>query len=132
MDSFVTPYFLSNSVEEKLQFTPFGGGPKPGCSDGLCTGTIVSHNFFLLGTILVKFHIRTRLIESFRTLLRSWWCAEEKLHFTPFHTLRQLKRDETLFPPLGRVVGFRAWYCQTTGRRVSEGRQNLETVRPTV
>ena len=30
----------------------------------------------------------------------SWTCAEEKLHFTPVHTLRQLKRDEGLFPPL--------------------------------
>ena len=29
-----------------------------------------------------------------------WWCAEEKLHFTPVHTLYQLKRDEALFPPL--------------------------------
>ena len=30
----------------------------------------------------------------------SWSCVEEKLHFTPVHTLRQLKRDEGLFPPL--------------------------------
>ena len=118
MERNFSKYGLSYS-EEKLQFTPFGGGPKPGCSDGLCTGTIVSHNFFVLGPILVKFHIRTRLIESFRAIFRSWWCAKEKLHFTPVHTLRQLKRDKALFPPLGRVVGFRAWYCQTTCRRVS-------------
>ena len=45
-------------------------------------------------------------IETFRTMFRKWWCAEEKLHFTPVHTLRQLKRDEALFPPLGRVVEF--------------------------
>ena len=132
MDSFVTPYGLSNSGEEKLQFTPFGGGPKPGCSDSLCTGTIVSRNFFVLGPIMVKFHIRTRLIESFRTIVRWWWCAEEKLHFTPVHTLCQLKRDKSLIPPLRRVVGFRASYRQTTGRRILGGRQNLETVRPTV
>ena len=31
---------------------------------------------------------------------RSWSCAEEKLHSTPVHTLRQLKGDEGLFPPL--------------------------------
>ena len=31
---------------------------------------------------------------------RTWWCAEEKLHFTSVHTLRQLKRDEGLFRPL--------------------------------
>ena len=47
MDSFLTPYDLSNSSEEKLQFTPFWGGPMPGCSDGLRAGTIESHNFFL-------------------------------------------------------------------------------------
>ena len=112
MDSFLTPYGLSNSGEEKLQFTPFWGGPKSGCSDSLCTGTIESHNFFVLGAILEKFHIRTCLIESFPMIFRIWWCAEEKLHFTPVHTLRQLKRDEALFPPLGRVVEFWARYWQ--------------------
>ena len=68
--------------------------------------TIESHNFFVLAPILVKFHVRTRLIESFRTIFRTWWCGEEKLPFTPVHTLRQLKRDEALIPPLGRVVEF--------------------------
>ena len=53
--------------------------------------------FFVLGPILVKFHIRTRLIEGFPTIFRTWRCSEEKLHFTPFHTLRQLKRDEARF-----------------------------------
>ena len=101
---------LSNSGQEKLQFTPFWGGPKPGCSDGLRTGTIVSHNFFVLGPILVKFHIRTRLIESFPTIFRTWCCGKEKLHLTPVHSLRQLKRDEALIPPLRRLVEFRARY----------------------
>ena len=132
MESFLTPYGLSNSGEEKLQFTSFWGGPKPGCSDGLRAGTIESHNFFVLGPILVKFHIRTRLIESFPTIFRTWWCGEEKLHFTPFHTLRQLKRDEALFPPLGRAVEFRTRYRQIPLRRLRGGRQNLETVRPTI
>ena len=58
-------YGLSNSGKEKFQFTPFWGGPKPGCSASLHTGTIESHNFFVLGPILVKFHIRTRLIKTF-------------------------------------------------------------------
>ena len=62
--------------------------------------------FFVLGPILVKFHIRTRLIESFPMMYRFWKCSQEKLHFTPVHTLRQLKRDEALFPPLRRVVEF--------------------------
>ena len=61
---------------------------------------IESHNFFVLRRILVKFHIRTRLIGSFPSTYRSWSCAEEKFHFTPVQTLRQLKRDEGLFPPL--------------------------------
>ena len=40
MESFLTPNDVSNSSEEKLQFTPFWGGPKPVCSDGLRAGTI--------------------------------------------------------------------------------------------
>ena len=84
MDSFLTPYGLSNFGQEKLQFTPFWGGPKPVCSDGLRAGTIENHNFFVLGPILVKFHIRTRLIEGFPTIFLTWWCGEEKSQFTPF------------------------------------------------
>ena len=101
MDSFLTPYGLSNSGEEKLQFTLFWGGPKLVCSDDLRARTIESHNVFVLGPIVVKFHIRTRLIESFPTIFWTWWYAKEKLHFTPFHTLRQLKRDEARFHHLG-------------------------------
>ena len=101
MDSFLTPYGLSNSGKEKLQFTPFRGVPKPGCSNSLRAGFIESHNFFVLGPIQVKFHIRTRLIEGFPTIFRTWWCGEEKLHFTPFHTLRQLKRDKARFHHFG-------------------------------
>ena len=93
----------------KVAVHTFLGGPKPVCSDGLLVGTIKSRNFFVLGPILVKFHIRTRLIESFQTIFRTW-CGEEKLHFTPVHTLRQLKHDEALIPPLRRVVEFRARY----------------------
>ena len=63
-------------------------------------GMIKSHNFFVLCRILVKFYIRTRLIENFPTAYRSWSCVEEKLHFPPFHTLHQLKHDEALFPPV--------------------------------
>ena len=76
---------------------------------------IESHNFIVLGPILVKFHIRTWLIESFPTMLRTWCCGEDKLHFTPVHTLRQLNRDKALFPPLGRVAEFRARYRQIPG-----------------
>ena len=107
MDSFLTPYGLSNSGQEKLQFTPFWVGPKLVCSDGLRAGTIESHNFFVLGPIPVKFQIRNRLIVSFPTIFQMWWYGEEKVHFTPVHTLCQLKRDEALIPPLRRVVEFR-------------------------
>ena len=132
MESFLMPYGLLKSGQEKLQFTPFWGGPKLVCSDRLRARTIKSHNFFVLGPILVKFHIRTRLIEGFPTIFRTWWCDEEKLHFTPVHTLRQLKRDEALFASLGRVVEFRARYRQIPVRGFRGGRQSLETVRPTV
>ena len=54
MDSFLTPYDLSNSGEEKLQLTPFWGGPKPGCSDSVCAGIIKSHNFLVLRPMLPK------------------------------------------------------------------------------
>ena len=66
--------------------------------------------FFVLHPILLKLHIQTRLIKSFPMTLRMWRCGEEKLHFTPVHTLRQLKRDEALIPPLRRAVAFRARY----------------------
>ena len=131
MKSFLTPYGLSNSGQEKLQFTPFWGGPKPVCSDGLCAGTIESHNFLVLGPIMVEFHIRNRLFESFPTIFRTWWCGEEKLHFTPVHTLRQLKRDEALIPPLRRVVEFRARYGLETAHRFGGG-PNLKSVGLTV
>ena len=131
MECFLTPYGLSNSGQEKWQFTPFGGGPKPVCSDGLRAETIESHNFFVLGFILVKFHIRTRLFETFPTILRTWWCGEEKLHFTPVHTLRQLKRDEALIPPPRKVVAFRARYGYKTARRFGGG-PNLKSVGLTV
>ena len=87
MESFLTPYGLWNSGEEKLQFTPFWGGPKPVCSDGLRAGTIERHNFFVLVPILVKFHIRTRLIESFPTILRRGGALKKSCtshQFTPY------------------------------------------------
>ena len=70
----------------------------------LCARFLESRNFFVLRPIRVKFHIRTRLIESFPTTHWLWWCAEEKWHFTPVHTLRQLKRDKGLFSPLQNVL----------------------------
>ena len=81
------PYGLSNSGEEKLQFTPFWGGPKLVCSDGLRAGIIESHNFFVLIPILVKFHMRTWLIESFPMTIWFWCCAKKSCtshHFTPY------------------------------------------------
>ena len=63
-------------------------------------GFMESRNFFVLCPIRMKFYIRTWLIESFPTTYWSRCCAEEKLHFTPVHTLRQLKRDAGRFPPL--------------------------------
>ena len=53
-----------------MHFTPFGVGTKPGCSTSLHAGIIENHKSFVLRRILVKFHIRTRLIESFPTTFR--------------------------------------------------------------
>ena len=78
----------------------------------------------------MKFHIRTRLIESFPAIFQTW-CGEEKLHFTPVLTLRQLKRDEALIPPLRRVIEFRARYGYETARRFGGG-PNLKSVGLTV
>ena len=87
MESFQTLYGLSNSGEEKLQFTPFWGGPKPGCSDSVHAGIIESHNFFVLRPILVKFHIQTRLVESFPTIFGRGGAPKKSFtshHFTPY------------------------------------------------
>ena len=62
----------------------FWCGPKLGCSDSVCARIIESHNFFVLGPILVKFHIRTCLIKSFSTMYGFCNSGEEKLQFTPF------------------------------------------------
>ena len=131
MDSFLTPYRLWNFGEENLQFTPFGGGPKRGCSDGLRTGTIKSHNFSCLrsypGEISHSNSANRELSINVSVLVLF------RRKVTPFHTLRQLKRDEALFPPLRRVVAFRARYRQLPVQGFfMGGRQNLETVRPTV
>ena len=48
---------------------------------------------------------------------RRWWCSEEKLHFTQFNTLRQLKRDEALFHNFGGWQSFE----QGTGRYMYAG-----------
>ena len=116
IESFPTTFWTWRCPKEKLHCTPFWGGPKPGCSDSVRTRIIKCHNFFVLGRILVEFHIRTRLIESFPTTFRTGWCAKGKLHFTPVHTLCQLKRDEALIPPLrrGRRVSSEVWLGNCT------------------
>ena len=88
----------------------FGVGPGEADKTALVQELLKAITFLVLGPILMKFHIRTRLNKSFLTMYRFWKCSQEKLHFTPVHTLRQLKRDEALFPPLPRVVEFRARY----------------------
>ena len=86
MESFLTSYGLSNSGKEKLQFTPFWGGPKPVCSDGLRDGNIESHNFFVLDPILVKFHIRTPSSRAYQRLFGPGGAAKKSCtshHFKP-------------------------------------------------
>ena len=87
MDSFLTPYGLSNSGKEKLQFTPFWGVPKPGCSNSLRAGTIESHNFFVLGPILVKFTFEIAYLTAFQRYFGRGGVAKKSCtshHFTPY------------------------------------------------
>ena len=72
-------YGLLNSAEKKLQFTPFWGGPKLDCSDGLRASIIESHKFFFLCPILLKLHILARLIESLARTYGPKSCEKEKL-----------------------------------------------------
>ena len=87
-----------------------GVGPGQADKTALVQELSKAVTFFVLDPILVKFHIQTRLNETFLMMYHFWKCSQEKLHFTPVHTLRQLKRNEALFPPLRKVVEFRARY----------------------
>ena len=86
----------------------FGVGPGEADETAIMQELTKAVTFFVLRPILVKFHIRTWLIESFATTY-GLWCADEKLHFTPVHTLRRLKLEE------GAVS------TTAEGRRVSSG-----------
>ena len=79
----------------------------------LRAGIIESHNFFVLRCILVKFHIRTRLIGSFPSTYRSWSCAEEKLHFTPVHTSSHNIAEKTFTNTIQQLLEsmFQFWWC---------------------
>ena len=110
VESSTTTYRSSKCGEEKFVVPTFLGGRSPGCPDCLRVGINESHNFVVLHCILGKMHIRTWLIESFRTTYSSWRYAEEKFPFTPVHTLRQLQRDKGLFPPPRGIAEFRARY----------------------
>ena len=76
MDSFLTPYGLSNSGQEKLQFTPLWGGPSRAAQTAFVPELSKAITFFILGPILVKLHILTRLIESFPMVHGLWSCIE--------------------------------------------------------
>ena len=72
----------------------FGVVPSRAAQTAFAPDLTKAITFFVLGPILVKFHIRTRLIKSFPTIYRFWRCSQENSHFTPVHTLRQWKRDK--------------------------------------
>ena len=100
MESFQTPYSLSNSGEEKLQFTPFWGGSKPGCSDSLRAGIIESLNFCLWSYPGDISHLNSPN-EELSNDISDVVVRRKKVALTPFHTLHQLKRDEARFHHLG-------------------------------
>ena len=72
MESFLTPYDLSKCGQQKLRFTPFGVGPGEADETALVQELSKAISFFVLGPILVKLHIRTRLIESFPMIYSFW------------------------------------------------------------
>ena len=117
MDSFLTPSGLSNSGKEKLHFTPFWGLPKPGCSNILCAGFIESHNFFCLrsypGEISHSNSPNLGLSNDISVLVvrRRKVALHTISHLTPTEAWR------SAFPPLRRVVEFRARYRQIPVRR---------------
>ena len=108
--------FLSFQARKSGSSHLFGVGPGEADKTALVQELSKAITFFVLGPTLMKFHIQTRLIESFPMTFRTWQCADEKFRFTPLHTLHQLKRDEALFPPLQRVVEIQARYRQIPGR----------------
>ena len=64
-------------------------------------------------------------------MYRFWKCSQEKLHFTPVHALRQLKRDEALFPPFRTVVNFQRGTVRKLHTGLGGG-PNLDSVQLTV
>ena len=106
MESFQTPTAFRIPATKSCSSHLLGVFPSRAAQTGFALDLSKAITFFVLCPILVKFQIRTRLIESFPTIFRTWWCAEEKLHFTPFPILRQLKRDEARFHHLGGSWSF--------------------------
>ena len=105
IESFPMVYGLWRCIEVKLSI-PLGAHAERPSKESFKRG-----NCLFLRPILVKFHNRTRLIESFPTTYQSWWCAEENFHLRPVQTSCQLKHDERPFPLLWRVVEFRGRYA---------------------
>ena len=105
------PYDLSNSSKEKLQFTPFWGGSKPGCSDGFHAGIMQSHNFFCLrsypGEISHSNSPHEELSDISDMVMRR---RKGALHTSSHLTL--IEGGRSTVPPLRRVVEFRARYWQ--------------------
>ena len=77
------------------------------------------------------------LVPGTGTAMTSGDLRVEKEKHVSFKDLDDLPEEEeeigaSAYSPLGRVVEFRAWYRQIPVRGYLGGRQNLETVRPTV
>ena len=116
MESFLTPYGLSNSGQEKLQFSPFWGGPKPGCSDGLCAGTIESQNFFYLRSYPAEISHSNLPNRELSNDLSDVVVHQRKVALHTSSHFTQIEASQSAVPPLGRVVEFRARYRQIPGR----------------
>ena len=100
-------------------------------SDRLRTGIIESHNFFCLRSYPGEIshpnspNRELSIDVSVLVLRRKKVALQTISHLTP------TEARQSTFPPLRRVVEFRARYRQIPVRGFW-GRRNLETVRPTV
>ena len=121
MESFLTPYGLSNSGEEKLQFTPFWGDPKPGCSDGLRAGIIKSHNFFCLRSYPGEISHSNLPNQELSNDVWDLAVRRRKVALQTISHLTPIEAWRSAVPPLRRVVEFRARYRQIPVRGFSLG-----------
>ena len=109
----------------------FGVGPGEADKTALVQELSKGITFFVLGPILVKFHIQTRLSKSFLMMYGFWKHSQEKLHFTPFTPYANWSLMKRCFHHFGGSQSFE----RGTVRKLHAGLRagpNLDSVQLTV